>query len=380
MFYLNEKNIKEYTVVGYLASEKFKTQVKPRILQLINPKWIEQGSLTPLFLTSAKIVEPLSDKLDPEALQKITKYSSYLGKWSEFFLEKLVDLWKKRKYTHWEKIELKENWELVKKATEESRKYFDSKKSKSANWVWFWELSNLSTDYKYSFFFEQEEFKNNEDFELFTVIMNHFKSFLPHFEHCISWNKFTKLHRLKNSEEHKQECEITRWEFDFFGLETQELVELKFHKKAWDVNWIWQTLIYSYLLDFYYGIKPQRIRIINTFTGEQLSFSLSDLFIEGGEEAFYKMMKLEISDYEKLKFMNRILACFKDWTENPNLKEIISNNFFCELEDLNIPKYHQFITQLNENRSKADFLSNIHSPKWVWEEWTKFLAQMQQKI
>ncbi|AHC39893.1 hypothetical protein OVS_01395 [Mycoplasma ovis str. Michigan] len=371
MFYLNEKNIKEYTVVGYLVSEKFKTQIKPKLFKLIRPTWIYQSGLNPLFSTSEKIVDPLNTKLDSEALQKITKYSSYLGKWSEFFLEKLVDLWKKKKYKSWEEIEIKENWEIVKKATEESKKYFSSKKNKSSNWMWFWELSNL-TEYKYSFFFEQEEFKNNEDFELFTEIMNHFKSFLPYFETCISWNKFTKLHRLKSYLEHKQECEITRWEFDFFEPKNQELIELKFHKKSWDINWIWQILIYSYLLDFYYGMRVKRIRIINTFTGEQLSFSISDLFIEGGEEYFYKLMKLEISDYEKLKFMNRILSCFKEWKEDSNLKEIISNNFFCDIKDLKINKYHQFITELDKNRQQSNFLSNIHSPKWVWEEWTKF--------
>ncbi|AFN65354.1 hypothetical protein WEN_02855 [Mycoplasma wenyonii str. Massachusetts] len=375
MFYLNEKNIKEYTVVGYLASEKFKTQIRPRLFKLIKPSWKNQTSLTPLFLTSTKIVDSLGTKLDEETLQKITNYFSYLGKWSEFFLEKLVAT-SKEKQKSWEQIELQDHWEIVREATEESKKYFASKKSKSENWVWFWELSNPNK-YKYSFFYEQESFKNNEDFGLFTVIMNHWKSFLPHFESCISWNKFTKLYELKSSEHHKQECEITRWEFDFFEPNEKELVELKFHKKSWNTSWIWQTLMYSYLLDFYYGVRVKKIRIINTFFGEQLSFSISDLFIEGGEESFYKMMKLEISDYEKLKFMNRILACFKEWTTNSNLKEIISNNFFCEQEDLNIPKYHQFITNLDKNRGRANFLSNIHSPKWVWSEWIKFSAQTQ---
>ncbi|AFO51766.1 hypothetical protein MHLP_00930 [Candidatus Mycoplasma haematolamae str. Purdue] len=371
MFYLNEKNIKQYTTVSYLQTEKFKQFIKPQLCALFEKGLLNSSSPLTLFQNSRKITGPLSKKLDQETLSKINSHCSYLGKWSEFFLEKAVNFCQQNCLGDWSDLDLKRNWHIISEATEESKKYFSSKKSRSTTWLWFLELGDQQ-EYKYSFFLEKEEFKNHENESIFMEIMNHFKSFLPCCSDFISWNNFAKRHSLKKTSDYQNECEITMWEFDFFDLKTKEVVDLKFQKKSWDLNWVWQCLLYVYLLDFYYGVEAKGIKLINTFSGEEWSSSLEDLFGKGGRKKFFSLLKKEIADYEKNRFMNRILSCFQDWDQKEGLKEIVSTHFFCSEEDSCIPVYSSFIESLNKNRQRSDFLSNIHSAKWVWEQWTQF--------
>ncbi|AGX89111.1 hypothetical protein [Mycoplasma parvum] len=379
MFYLNEKNIKEYTTINFLKTEKFLNFIKPKIMSLIKKEYIKQNNVSlTLFEEKQKITPSIPSRLSEDSIQKINKNFSYLGKWSEFFIEKLINFYKSNNLDYNKPINLKENWFLIKEATEESKKYFKIKSTRKESIFWFLDLENLNKN-KYSFFLEKEEFENHDNQLIFMTIMNHFQAFLPYCENFMSWDEFTKTHSLKTSEEYSIECEVSRWEFDFFDIKENYLIDLKFQRKGWDINWIWQLLLYVYLLDFYYGKRSQGISVLNTFTGEIWKISLKNLFIEGGDEKFFKVMKTEIQDYEKIRLMNRILSCFKEWDQVSNLKEIISNNFFIQIEDQKINEYEKFILKLNSYRNNSNFLSNIHSSKWVWNEWNEFLSSNQLK-
>ncbi|CCE66690.1 hypothetical protein [Candidatus Mycoplasma haematominutum] len=375
MFYLNKNGLKGYTVVNYLQTEKFREQIKPQIMKLINKKWIHKSSILPIFELKTKITESLNNKLDKDSIQKVNENCSYLGKWSEFFLENLINYCQDKKIKQWDQLDLRKNWKLVKKTTEESKKYFSHRVQKNMYLDWLLNLiegGSSTVSSKYAFFLEQENFKNHKYSHIFLKIMDHFKAFLPHCKSYISWNKFTKLYTIKPSKDCKNECEVTGWEFDFFNSEDQHIVDFKFQKKSWDANWVWQLLLYVYLLDFYYGIQAKGITLINTFSGEKWSITLEELFEKNKTNYFFQLLKLEISDYEKIRFMNRILSCFKEWTEESKLEEIIANNFFCKTSDGQVDKYKSFIKKLNVQRQEVNFLSNIHSPKWVWEEWINF--------
>ncbi|ADX97845.1 hypothetical protein [Mycoplasma suis] len=375
MFYLNEKNIKEHTTVNFLKTEKFLNSIRPKLVGLIKKKYVNKGNISiNIFAEKQKITKSLDEKLTKDSLQKINKNCSYLGKWSEFFIDNLLNFYKSNQLDYGNPIDLKEHWFLVRDTTEESKNYFKTKTTRQTAF-WFLELDNLGSN-KYSFFLEQQEFKNHDHQLIFLTIMNHFQEFLSYCQNFMNWDKFTKLHPLKTSDDHSIECEVTGWEFDFFDLSEDYIVDLKFQRKNWVINWIWQQLLYVYLLDFYYGKRAKGISVLNTFTGEVWKISLKDLFIEGQEEKFFEILKLEIQDYEKIRLMNRILSCFKEWDQVSSLKEIIEINFFIRSSDQKVvSNYEKFILQLNSERGNKDFLSNIHSPKWVWSEWNKFLEE-----
>ncbi|AFO51772.1 hypothetical protein MHLP_00960 [Candidatus Mycoplasma haematolamae str. Purdue] len=339
--------MKTYSVTDFISLPRFKEKIEPKLKKLI-------GSKKVVFIPFSEGISSLREQLTDQEIRLLssTYFASFLGKWTEYALETLN----------------KENldtldWKTIKSISLRTQEYYLSKRFEPT-------VRRFLNGYDFDLFIEEERFNSSRYKDVFKRVFAHIEKIAPYLKDVQSWESFSSV----TPRDKDIRLEITG-EFDAFNPTTKELIELKFQQTTWSKEWLWQSLLYVYLLKSYWGIEANSIKIVNTFSATYWTISLRELFNEQTQE-FFEFLKLEIADSEKDSLKEKIKDCIENLEASEDLRKIVSERFFLKREDPALNAYCDFISYLLTNKKDKDFRSNLHSSSWVWKKWITFSSSV----
>ncbi|AFO51769.1 hypothetical protein MHLP_00945 [Candidatus Mycoplasma haematolamae str. Purdue] len=353
------KDWQKYDLVDFVKYHKrFKMHIQPKILELIEAKWRVDEYSENLRDVSEEISLPLSHSLTREERYRVRELKSFLGKYTEFLVKALKK--EEKTNSNWVSFSISDQdmWErVIAQSFRECKQYYYCKNAQLDAYI----EEDLEC-------LESWEFWNaNPDQLIWKKLIEHLKGLVSSFHSLQSYLEFGANHRKR-----RWSCEISGWEFDFFDSEKNELIELKFSDREFNIEWVCQTLLYVYLVKRTYGLDVQRIKILNTYQAKQWSWNLKELFVKGGLEGFFELLDIELNSKEKESFCSKAHKAMKDIltreaSPDYSLEEIVRQHFaLWSDKPKEIERCIDFFSRMVKLKERAKL---VYDDTLVWTMW-----------